>query len=133
MNEDLINLDYKSLMKHVPMPRSKRAAQFSPFAALTGYEEAICEESRVTEDRRYLTNDEAINLNNKIQSSIGKEVKITFFEKDKTKSGGKYLTLDSIITKIFIEKQIIQLANGITIKIKDIIALETKQNKSYVE
>ena len=115
------------------MPRSKRAAQFSPFAALTGYEEAICEESRVTEDRRYLTNDEAINLNNKIQSSIGKEVKITFFEKDKTKRGGKYLTLDSIITKIFIEKQIIQLANGITIKINDIIALETKQNKSYVE
>lgn len=133
MNEDLINLDYKSLMKHIPMQRQKRAAQFSPFAALTGYEEAICEESRVTEDRRYLTNDEAINLNNKIQSSIGKEVKITFFEKDKTKSGGKYLTLDSIITKLFIEKQIIQLANGITIKIKDIIALETKQNKSYVE
>lgn len=133
MNEDLITLDYKSLMKHIPMPRSKRAAQFSPFAALTGYEEAINEESRVTEERRYLTNDEVINLNNEIKASIGKEIKITFFEKDKTKCGGKYITIDSVISKLFIEKQIIQLANGITIKTKDIIALATKENKSYVD
>lgn len=133
MNEDLLSLDYKSLMKHIPMPRSKRAAQFSPFAALTGYEEAINEESRVTEERRYLTNDEVINLNNEIKASIGKEIKITFFEKDKTKCGGKYITIDSVISKLFIEKQIIQLANGITIKTKDIIALATKENKSYVD
>ena len=80
-------------MKHPPMDRAKRAAQFSPFAALTGYDKAIEEESRVTEEKRILTSDEFSEIERKLQNGINRDVAITYFKKDESKSGGHTLQL----------------------------------------
>lgn len=131
--DDLIYIDYKAKMKHHPMDRAKRAAQFSPFAALTGYDKAIEEESRVTEEKRILTSDEFSEIERKLQNGINRDVAITYFKKDESKSGGTYLTINSKIVKLLIEKKRVLLEDGTLLNIKDIFSLEIKDNKSYVD
>ena len=64
--DDIIDLPHPTSKKHPRMSRQNRAAQFSPFAALTGYDAAIRETARITEDRRELSEDAAVELNYKI-------------------------------------------------------------------
>lgn len=79
--------------KYPKMSMSDRAAQFAPFAALTGHKEAILEQQRTTQTKRILSNEEKLEINEKIIELINLKSKcrITYFEKGKTKSGGKYL------------------------------------------
>ena len=93
--DDIIDLPHPTSKKHPRMSRQNRAAQFSPFAALTGYDAAIRETARITEDRRELSEDAAVELNYKIsllqQEQAGvKKIKVIYFRQDTTKDGGAY-------------------------------------------
>ena len=85
------------------MSISDRAAQFAPFSALTGYDEVIRETSRITSEKHELSDGKIEIINNKlneIKSNGVKRAKITYFVKDKSKSGGEYITEEVDIKKI---------------------------------
>ena len=95
--DDVIYRQHPTSKKHPRMSRMNRAAQFAPFAALTGYEESIAETARLTDHRVELSEYEIEELNTKlnfIQEHIKErpEVTITYFQPDERKDGGKYLT-----------------------------------------
>lgn len=78
-----------------PMSMSDRAAQFSPFAALVGYDDAVAETARLTDSRDELTEDEIFELNanlNRLLDSLDDqpEISVTYFVPDEKKSGGRY-------------------------------------------
>ena len=78
-----------------PMSMSDRAAQFSPFAALVGYDDAVAETARLTDNRAVLTEDDIFELNanlNRLLDSLDEqpEISVTYFVPDEKKSGGRY-------------------------------------------
>ena len=102
---DIINLPYKKSKKYKHMSQKDRAAQFAPFAALTGHDAAIKETARLTDERLELSDEVIMKLNdqlNMIRDNIGteQEVSITYFVPDDKKSGGAYLTHSGIVKKI---------------------------------
>ena len=100
--DDIINL-IRPDSRLMPMSITNRAAQFAPFSALTGYDEAIRETSRITSEKHELSDGKIEIINNKlnyIKRNNIKRVKITYFVKDKLKSGGEYITEDVEIKKI---------------------------------
>lgn len=85
-----------------PMSMSDRAAQFSPFAALVGYGDAVVETARLTDNRIELTEDEINELNanlNRLLDNLDEqpEIKVTYFVPDEKKSGGKYVDKVGIV------------------------------------
>jgi len=108
------------------MSIESRSAQFAPFAALTGYSEAIKEETRLTSKRIEIEEEDKINISNKLQKlleniKLNPLVTITYFVYDKKKDGGEYITVTNNIKKInTIEKYII-LKDKIKIPIDEII------------
>lgn len=103
--EDIINLPHHVSARHPQMPLSARAAQFSPFAALTGHEDAIRETERLTEDFREPDEDRSELLDNKIRLlqenlSENPEVEVTYFQPDSKKTGGAYVTVRGRVKKI---------------------------------
>ena len=96
--EDIINLPHPVSKNHPQMPLEDRAAQFAPFAALTGHDAAIKETARVTDERLELS-EEAIA---QIRDTIGTEQRfsITYFVPDGKKSGGAYVTCTGPVKKI---------------------------------
>ena len=96
--DDVINRQHPTSKKHPRMSNMNRAAQFAPFAALTGYEESIEETTRLTDRRIELSEYEIEELDvklNFIQEHIKErpEVIVTYFQPDERKEGGKYLTV----------------------------------------
>jgi len=96
--DDVINRQHPTSKKHPRMSRMNRAAQFAPFAALTGYEESIEETARLTDRRIELSEYEIEKLNAKlnfIQEHIKErpEVTIIYFRPDERKEGGSYVTV----------------------------------------
>ena len=127
--DDIIDLPHPTSKKHPRMSRQNRAAQFSPFAALTGYDAAIRETARITEDRRELSEDAAVELNYKIsllqQEQAGvKKIKVIYFRQDTTKDGGAYREEDGDFKRIKSSEGILELTNGIKIPLEDIFKLE---------
>ncbi|MDE6641139.1 MAG: YolD-like family protein [Acetatifactor sp.] len=103
--EDIINLPHHVSARHPQMLLSARAAQFSPFAALTGHEDAIRETERLTEDFREPEEDRRELLDNKIRLlqenlSENPEVEVTYFQPDSKKTGGAYVTVKGRVKKI---------------------------------
>ena len=120
---DIINLPYKKSKKYKHMSQKNRAAQFAPFAALTGHKQLIQETQRLTEDKKELDENKKSILNQKLLYFIEK-IKITYFKKDQKKSGGDYLTTIQRIKKIDSIYQTITLQNGQIIKMEDIYEIE---------
>lgn len=103
--KDIINLPHHISEKHMPMSRLGRAAQFSPFAALSGYEDLINESRRINEQQHILSEDELMVLNDRLsylQSIIqqGPEISVEYYLPDEKRKGGKYLTVTGVLTKI---------------------------------
>ncbi|MDD3336464.1 MAG: hypothetical protein PHI98_13275 [Eubacteriales bacterium] len=93
--DDIIHLKRPISQRHPPMSIQNRAAQFAPFAALTGHESAIIETARLTDRRITLTEEEKQRLNDKLlliqeQSDDFADVLITYFVPDPKKAGGAY-------------------------------------------
>lgn len=112
--------------KYPKMSMSDRAAQFAPFAALTGHKEAVLEQQRITQTKRILSNEEKLRINGKIIElmNLKSKCRITYFEKDRTKSGGQYLNrvlsfkrLDELNKTLFFKE-------NIQIQIEDIVDIE---------
>ena len=103
--EDIIHLPHHVSSVHPHMPVSDRAAQFAPFAALTGYGDVIKETARQTDAKPELSEDEKEILDYKIQLACGlsgekPRVSITYFVPDEKKSGGAYHTAEGRIRRI---------------------------------
>lgn len=108
------------------MSQKDRAAQFAPFAALTGHKQLIHETQRITEEKREIDENKQQILNQKLNYFIEtkEKVKITYFKKDARKAGGDYLTTIQRIKKIDSIYKTITLQNGQIIKMEDIYEIE---------
>jgi len=104
----IIALPHHESKTHKKMDRLKRAAQFSPFAALTGFDQAILETSRLTKRETQPMEDKLEMLNHKFEILMKYNnplVKITYFQEDKNKEGGEYLIKVGEIKKIDIDNR----------------------------
>ena len=124
--DDIINLPHPTSPRHPRMPMIDRAAQFTPFQALTGYGDAIQETARITGAKAELTEEEKAVLDEKLRllTDTGKEAAFTYFQPDGKKSGGAYITVLGTIKKLDpLEGQLV-LADGTAIPIEDIFEIE---------
>lgn len=125
MYEDIINLPHHVSDKRPQMSLRDRAAQFSPFAALTGYDDAVSETARLT--------DEKIELDESMQSALDMkqhilmeaiseqpEISVTYFQKDEKKAGGAYRMLTGKLKKIDEYERVLVFANGEQIPFDDV-------------
>jgi len=124
--EDIINLPHHVSKKHPQMSIWSRSAQFAPFAALTGYDDAVKETARLTDKR--LEIDEGLKniLNNKLQYILDNkllqpEITFTYFVYDTKKSGGKYIEKTGVVKKIDLNEKYIMLKDKTKISIDEII------------
>ena len=107
----------------------KRAAQFSPFAAMVGHDAAIRETARLTEERLELSEDEKAVIDGKLQMIKAHikeqpEVTVTYFQPDEKKSGGAYVTVTGFAKKVDNVSKLLLLQDGRAIPIKDIQLLQ---------
>ena len=128
--EDIVNLPPHISKKHPQPTMMDRAARFAPFAAITGYEEMVLEEARITEERIDLDEGTLSILNEKlnmIQEFIDEEpeVTITYFEPDKKKSGGAYVSVTGIVKRIDEYEHLVIMTDGKKIRVEDIYDLES--------
>lgn len=127
--DEIIDLPHHVSKTRPQMPMSDRAAQFSPFAALTGYDSAIKETGRLTDEKIELGEESLTALNARYQMLMdvlaeGPEVRITYFKPDERKAGGAYVTITGAIRKIDDFEQIIIMQDGTRIPMDDVLSLE---------
>lgn len=123
--DDIINLPHHVSKKRPRMSAVDRGAQFSPFAALTGYDAAVKETARLTDKRLELDEyiKEALNeklriIGDRLEDSP--EISITYFLPDAKKAGGAYVTASGAVKKIDTYEGILVMADGIKIPIEEI-------------
>lgn len=122
--KDIINLPHHISKRHPRLSMEQRAAQFPPFAALTGYEEATDETSRLTDEKIELFEEDMEELNRKLQDLQGEAV-ITYFVKDERKSGGSYVTIKGEVRRIDDYEKAIVMRDGSKIFVDDILDIES--------
>lgn len=132
MNEkydEIMSLPHHVSKTRPQMPMSDRAAQFSPFAALAGYDSAIRETGRLTDEKIELDEESLTALNVRYQmltDALEKrpEVRITYFEPDERKAGGAHMTITGAVRKIDDFEQMITMRDGTRIPMGDVLSLE---------
>lgn len=130
--DDIINLEHHRSKKHPPLSMEQRAAQFSPFAALTGHDEAVRETARHT--------DEKLELDEYAKEEIGQVlqylltqlhrqplVQLTCFQKDERKEGGTYISFSDRVTAVDQKKQLLRLMSGEEIRWDDIYQIKPQE------
>ena len=127
--DDMLALPHHVSRKHPPMSLHDRAAQFSPFAALTGYEDAIEETARLTEQRVELDEEAKSRLNHRLEQLLllpqRPEASFTYFQPDERKSGGAYVTHTGLLKKIDTYERIIRLEDGFLIPLDELFAVDS--------
>ncbi len=128
--DDIINLPHHESTKHPKMPASDRAAQFLPFAALTGHDAAVREAARLTDARMIPDEDRKEELDDRLQMLREQMMQrptaaITYFVSDARKDGGSYLTVTGVIGKIDETGQQIIMENGSVIPMNDIYEIDS--------
>ena len=124
--EDIINLPHHRSKTHPHMPLIDRAAQFAPFAALTGYGDAIDETARLTDGHPDLDEQQLSELNERLLQIMAEPnavVRITYFVPDEKKAGGRYEQAERVIKKIDEIAKVIVTDGGEKIPLADIIEL----------
>ena len=127
--DDIINLPRHVSTKRPHMAAIDRAAQFSPFAALTGYDAAIKETARLTDERVELDEYMKDALRDRLQIIADRikeqpEIAITYFQPDEKKNGGTYVTSISTTKKIDEYERVVVMADGTAIPIDEIINID---------
>jgi len=122
---NIIYLPHHVSRNHPQMPLRDRAAQFAPFAALTGYEAAVEETARLTAERRELDPQEAEELNRRLAALIARlpdrpEVAIEYFVPDDRKAGGAYVTVTERVRHISVPEKALVMEDGSEIPLEDI-------------
>lgn len=128
--DDIIHLPHHVSSRRPQMPMSDRAAQFSPFAALTGYDDAIRETGRLTEQKILLDEEALARLDEKfriLQDHLKEypEIRVTYFKPDERKDGGAYLTVAGSVRKVRNFEREILLYDGTRIPMDDILEMES--------
>ena len=123
--EDIIELPHHVSPARNKMSMIDRAAQFSPFAALTGHDAAVKETARLTEEKIELDENEKTILNEKLQIIAEKKneqpkVTIAYFQPDERKSGGKYIEVTGNVKKIDEFERCVRMVDGTKISIDEI-------------
>ena len=129
--KDIINLPHHVSSKRPQMPMLDRAAQFSPFASLTGYDDAIHETGRLTDEKIDLSDEDKKTLDRKQQILSEKlshhpALTITYFVPDAKKSGGAYVTKDGNLKKIDEFERWMMLTDGTKIPLDDVSDIESE-------
>lgn len=127
--DDIIDLPHHTSSKHIRMSRASRAAQFSPFAALTGYDAEINEAARLTNEQLILDEDQVNDLNAKLEYlkdniSNKPEIRIEYFVPDSRKTGGKYILSSGTVRVIDEYERSVVFYDGRRILIDDIFKIE---------
>ncbi len=132
--KDIIHLPHPVSTRHPAMSRLDRAAQFAPFAALTGYDAELAETARLTAPRIELTESEQQLLNETyryLQEHISEHprVTVTYFRPDPKKDGGAYITLTAPVKKIDEYTGVVILTTGEVIPLTEIIAITPEEKR----
>lgn len=127
--DDIIHLPRHVSAKHPHMSAIDRAAQFSPFAALTGHGAAVKETARLTDKRAELDEYMKDTLNDRLQIIADRlkehpEIGITYFKPDVKKNGGAYATVINTVKRIDEYERIIVMYDGTVIPIDEIISID---------
>ena len=127
--EDIINLPHYVSPTRPQMPMSDRAAQFAPFAALTGYDSAIKETGRLTDERIELDEEALTALDMKYQLlmdafDVAPEVTITYFQPDERKVGGKYVSAVGTVKKVNDFERQITMQDGSKIPMDEVLSID---------
>lgn len=127
--DSILNLPHPVSKKHPQMSIADRAAQFAPFAALTGYGAAIRETGRLTDAKAELDEYEKAVLNEKLTDIKARiescpVMQFTYFVPDERKSGGAYLTITGSVKKVDEYEMQVVLTDGSKIPFEDIVAIE---------
>jgi hypothetical protein len=127
--DDIINLPHHVSKSHAQMSMMNRAAQFAPFAALTGHSAAIEETARLTDEQQELAEEDSDALNQKmayLREVINEHptITITYFEHDRKKAGGMYKSIEGQLQNIDDYSQAIVLKNGEVIPLKSILDIQ---------
>ena len=130
--DDILSLPHPVSPSHPPMPLIDRAAQFSPFAALTGYDAAVLEAARLTESRPELDESRKEQLNCCLQrlkeacSQERPQAKICYFKPDERKTGGACVTVTGAVKKVDDFTQRVIMADGTVIPMEDILDIKAE-------
>ena len=127
--DEIMGLPHHVSKTRPQMPMSDRAAQFAPFAALTGYDAAIKETGRLTDERIELDVEALSALDMKYQLLMeahddAPEVTITYFQPDERKAGGKYLTATGAVKKVDDYERLITMQDGAKIPMDDVLSID---------
>ena len=127
--DDIINLSHPTSKKHPRMPIRDRAAQFAPFAALVGYDDAVEETARVTDEMVEQSEEMKAILNEKLSSlkeriDTRPSVAVTYFIPDEKKSGGRYVIVRGKIVKINDFSATVKMSDGREIAFDKIYSIE---------
>lgn len=129
--DDILHLPHPTSKRHPRMPIADRAAQFSPFAALTGHKAAIEETARVTERRIELDEDAKEQLDQTLQLLLERideqpEITVTWFSPDKKKAGGQYHTATGKLKRIDTQESRLILTDGTQIPLEDLLEIRSE-------
>ncbi|MCI7107804.1 MAG: hypothetical protein PUA77_06175 [Lachnospiraceae bacterium] len=136
--DDIINLPHHVSARHPQMSMYDRAAQFSPFAALTGHDAAIKETERLTEERVELDEDSKELLDEQLQMirehlDERPEVTFTYFEPDERKQGGAYQTISGRVKKIDEYEHRILLEEGAVLRVEHLLSIEGELFRGWMD
>ena len=127
--DEIMGLPHHVSRTRPQMPMSDRAAQFAPFAALTGYDSAIKETGRLTDERIELDEEALTALDMKYQLLMDAlddepEVTITYFQPDERKAGGKFVSAVGAVKKIDDFERRITMRDGTRIPMDDVLSID---------
>lgn len=135
--DDIINLPHHVSETHPRISRIDRAAQFSPFSAVVGYDAAVRETARLTDRRIELDEYAKDALNEKLRlvadaTEKSPEITITYFRPDSKKIGGAYVTAAGCLKKIDDYERMVYLTNGTGIAIDEILDVKSELIDEYI-
>ena len=127
--DDIINLPHHVSAERPHMPMIDRAAQFKPFAALTGYDAAIAETARLTDAKRELTEEQKEAIGKQLRAlrdrlKTDPQVSVTYFVPDSRKAGGAYKTVSGAARRVDETRGVLEMRSGVSIACDNIIHLE---------
>lgn len=134
--DDMLRLPHHVSASRKPMAITARAAQFAPFAALSGYDAEVQEAGRLT-DRPIEPDEyekEAMNARLQLLARHFREewvVSLVFFQPDERKAGGAYVTRTGTVKKLYETERLLTLTDGTVIPLDDLIALEGEEFAAY--
>ena len=121
---DIINLPHHVSKNHPQMSMADRAAQFSPFAALTGHDAAIAEAARLTDERPILDESVKLEISDRLQEAATTPsiaLNIVYFVPDARKTGGSFAEVCGRIKKLVPHESLIIMEDGTRIKVEDVV------------